>query len=397
MLVTLPDRPWPVDSGKRRRASATFSALLVSGAELDVLVVAAGGPPEDFLPPGCTVRRATLIDPGLRRRPRAMLASALRRVPWQVGVVRWGIVRRVLRAWSRRPYDLVWFGSLDHALSLGRYVRGARVVIDLDDVETAKGRAFLDLGPAASSGGRVKRFQRRVELPLWQRAQDLALRTADAVLVCSELDRERLGGGARVHVVPNGYAAGQERVLQPDGATATVLMVGTFTYAPNADAAVFAATEVLPALRRSVPAARLRIVGHGADLLPRDVRDAAGVDVVGPVEEMAPELRRAAVSLAPIRFGGGTRVKILEAFAYSVPVVTTPLGCEGLDARDGEHLLVREDAAALADACAELLMDPEAARRIGAAGHQHLLGHFQPEHVERALLDALSSALTVAR
>lgn len=398
ILVTLADRPWPADGGKRRRAAAALRSLTASDAVVDVVVVAPDGPPTQFLPPDADVRHAALIDPRLRRRAAGLIACGLRAVPWQVGVPRWGRVRRELRSWTAEGYDVVWFGYLDHALSLPRVARGARVVIDLDDVETVKARAFLGLPPQDLATGRAKRLQRRLELPLWERAQRRALRQADVVVVCSELDRNRLGAAANVHVVPNGYPAlgTQVRRATPPGDVATVLLVGTYHYAPNVDAALFAATHVLPALRRRVPDARLRIVGRGAEHLPAAVSAAPGVDVVGPVDDVTPELQRANVALVPIRYGGGTRVKILEAWAHGVPVVSTPLGAEGLDARDGEHLVLGKEADALAEACARVLADPAAADQLSRAGHRLLLERYQPEHVDAAIRQVLSRVLPAA-
>jgi glycosyltransferase involved in cell wall biosynthesis len=395
VLVTLADRPWPADGGKRRRAAAALRAIVALDVTVDVVVLAPAGPPEQFLPPDVEVRRAALVDPGQRPRAGGLLACSLRAVPWQVAVPRWGRVRRALRPWSQEEYDLVWFGYLDHALSLPRLAQGARVIIDLDDVETVKARAFLALPPAVLTTGRAKRLQRRLELPLWERAQRRALQQADAVVVCSELDRSRLGGGQDVHVVPNGFPAdvgGAYRTPPPDRPP-TVLLVGTYYYGPNVDAAFYAATEVLPALRRTLPDARLRIVGRGSDSLPAAVADAPGVEIVGPVPDVAPELARAGVALAPIRFGGGTRVKILEAWAHGVPVVSTPLGCEGLDAQHGVHLLVGEDAEALASACASLLTNAAAAERLAEAGRRLLLDRFQPDHVEHAVRGVLAEVL----
>lgn len=396
VLVTLPDRPWPTDGGKRRRAANALQSIATADVFVDVVVLAPDGPPTPFLPSDAAVRRAALIDLGLRRRAAGLVACGLRGVPWQVGVPRWGRVRRALRPWTRETYDVVWFGYLDHALSLPRVARGAKVVIDLDDVETVKARAFLDLRPHDLLTGRAKRLQRRLELPLWERAQRRALRRADAVVVCSELDRSRLGGGPNVHVVPNGYPSRGRQPrppAPPPDRLPTVLLVGTYHYAPNVDAAVFAATQVLPALRRRVPQARLRIVGRGSERLPAAVSTALGVDVVGAVEDVTPELQRANVALVPIRYGGGTRVKVLEAWAHGVPVVSTPLGAEGLDARDGEHLLLGNDAEDLAEACARLLSDPATAEALSHAGSRLLEERFQPEHVAAAVRAVLARVL----
>jgi glycosyltransferase involved in cell wall biosynthesis len=88
------------------------------------------------------------------------------------------------------------------------------------------------------------------------------------------------------------------------------------------------------------------------------------VTVVGEVPDVLPELAAADVAVVPVRFGGGTRIKILEAFAYGVPVVSTTVGCEGLDVVDGEHLLVADTPDSFAAACARILADAELRARL---------------------------------
>jgi glycosyltransferase involved in cell wall biosynthesis len=137
-------------------------------------------------------------------------------------------------------------------------------------------------------------------------------------------------------------------------------MVGLFAYPPNEDGARFFVADVLPLVRAALPKARLRLVGRDGGAID-DLAGQPGVELVGEVADIGAELRRADVVAVPLRYGGGTRVKILEALAYRVPVVSTSVGCEGLDLVPGEHLLVADDAAGFAEACVEVARD--AARR----------------------------------
>jgi glycosyltransferase involved in cell wall biosynthesis len=382
MLLTLADTPWPANSGKRLRSAAVLRAAARLDVSLDVVVVTRPDV-EVALPPDVSVARSARVLAPLRSRFSAAAASALHRLPWQVGVVDWAAARRALRPWTQRTYDLVWYGAIDHAVGLRGAVSARRVVIDVDDVETAKIEAYLSLPPGlAGDGG--SRLQRCVELPLWRGLQRRAERLADALVVCSELDRSRLGGGPQVQVVPNTYdaPAGPRRAPQDPP---EVLLVANFAYEPNRDAAVVAAEQVLPALRARIPQVRLRLVGRGADHLPPSLADVPGVDVVGEVRQVAPELMRAAVAVVPVRYGGGTRIKVLEAFAHGVPVVSTALGCEGLDAVDGQHLLVRDRPEELAAGCAEVILDAALAERLGASGRDLVLGRFSQDQVDRSV------------
>jgi glycosyltransferase involved in cell wall biosynthesis/GT2 family glycosyltransferase len=393
VLVTLPDRPWPTDGGKRTRSATALRALAgLPGVDLDVLVLFAGPPVERPLPPGVRAQRCLQVDAGPRPRLLAALVLIVRRVPWHIAVRRWDLARAAVGSLGRAPYDLVWFGSTDHAVSLSRTVRGHRTVVDMDDVESPKIEGFLAL-PADSPTIRPRvRVQRRVELPLWRRLERRVLRNSDAVVVCSELDRTRLGGGP-VAVVPNTYAGPVPASGWTPPTAPTFVLVGTYWYPPNVDAAVHMATRVVPHLLRQVPAARVRLVGRGGRDLLDGVVGLPGVDVVGDVTDVVPELLSATAAVVPVRFGGGTRVKILEAFALGVPVISTSLGCEGLDVVDGVHLLVADDPEQFAAACARLAADPAEGRRLAEEGRRLFSARYAPDQVLRAVRELAERVL----
>lgn len=200
----------------------------------------------------------------------------------------------------------------------------------------------------------------------WRSAHARAAATTRAVVVCSNIDRARLSSEAAV-VIPNGYEATQRRMAPTTGAT--LAMVGLMIYPPNGDGARYFATQVLPLVRDQVPEARFRIVGrHDGELA--DLADVPGVEVVGEVENVGEALQEAAAIVVPLRAGSGTRIKVLEAFALGIPVVSTTLGCEGLGARDGEELLLGDTPGDLASACVRVIGDRKLAARLSEAGYR---------------------------
>jgi glycosyltransferase involved in cell wall biosynthesis len=378
LLLTLADLPAPVDGGKRFRSRVALEALAGLG-ELDVLVLVDASREGAFdASPWPGVRRSAVVGLPLRR-PSAAAADVVRRlVPWQIAVRDHAPALAVLRDWGPRRYDLAWFGSRHHVIALPRHVHHARAVDDADDVETAKLRAYLRLPPGTAGTGRLDRIQRRVELPLWWRVQRTAARRADRLTVASDLDGDRIRG-AHLRVLPNGYPdpGRPGRLDEPLAGQRppTLLFVAAYDQEPNLDAAEWAATEILPLVRAQVPDARLQLVGRSAEQLGA-LSDRPGVEVVGPVAETAPHLAAADVLVVPIRYGGGTRLKVLEAFAHGVPVVSTTLGCEGLGA-SAEHLLVADDPAAFAAACVQVLRDPAPARERAVAARARYEAHFE--------------------
>ena len=115
---------------------------------------------------------------------------------------------------------------------------------------------------------------------------------------------------------------------------------------------------------------------------------------MGEVAEVGAELAAADIAVVPIRFGGGTRIKILEAFAYRIPVVSTTVGCEGLDVVDGEHLLIADDPAAFAAACVRLHEDADLRARLVTAAAQLWETRYRWTVLTPTIVDAVRAALT---
>jgi glycosyltransferase involved in cell wall biosynthesis len=148
-------------------------------------------------------------------------------------------------------------------------------------------------------------------------------------------------------------------------------MIGQLGYEPNLEGAFYFTERIFPLVRERVPKARLRLVGRYRR--EEDVawlRQQPGVTVVGEVDEVTPELAAADVVVVPLRFGGGTRIKTLEAFAHRRPVVTTDVGREGIDAVDGTHLLVADGVADFASACVQVIDNPALAASLAESGHE---------------------------
>ena len=213
----------------------------------------------------------------------------------------------------------------------------------------------------------------RVEIRQVARIEERAWANAAGVVFCSDREahdaRLRTRGG-QFGVVPNGVDL---RRFQPMDASAEeralMTFVGLLRYTPNADAVRWFVRAILPLIRRSVSDARFAVVGKspspGLRALAGD-----GVDIVGTVADVRPSLARAAVVVVPLRVGSGTRIKILQALAMGKAVVSTSVGCEGLDVRDGEHLLVADDPGAFAAAVVRLIGDPTLRARLGDQGRE---------------------------
>jgi len=149
-----------------------------------------------------------------------------------------------------------------------------------------------------------------------------------------------------------------------------LLFVGVIGYPPNADAVLYFCKSIMPLVRRKIPDVQLTVVGNAPppEVCKLAVRDE--VVVTGVVDDLVAYYARATVCVVPLRAGGGTRLKILEAMAFGRPVVSTSIGCEGLAAVDGEHLLIGDSPEDFAQNVIQLLLEPDLRHRITIAARR---------------------------
>ena len=191
-----------------------------------------------------------------------------------------------------------------------------------------------------------------------------------AVFLCSHAlpGRRRNGPLDRSRCSSNGVS---QRDSAGAGATAriwaSIVFSGNMEYHPNIDAVRYFRTEIWPLLRQRHPELVWRLVGRNPSAVSA-FTGAPGIEVVGPVADAVPELARSRIAIVPLRAGSGTRLKILEAWAAGLPVVSTSIGAEGLPARHGEHLLLADSAVDFAQAVTRLLTCEELCSHLGKAG-----------------------------
>ena len=385
--------PWPVRSGNTMRIANVVGALADLGP-VDLFALVDPTRTED-----CTVPAdAPVARVEVAWRPRSRYGG-LRRASWLVSgglpaeLFGWdhAAVRDRLRRWAAPQYDLVWYERAGAHVALRDEI-AAPAIVDLDDLEDAK---ILDrlssnghAGPSSSRAQHPADLARgvlaRVNARRWRDLQRGVARSVDKVVVCSQVDADRLGVRNAV-VVSNGYDApdmplGRATTGQPPA----LLFAGLLTYPPNVDAARYLVAEIGPRLREHLPDAVIHLVGK-ADGRVRELHDPPHVLSTGWADDMSTELARADVVVVPVRYSSGTRIKILEAFAHRIPVVATRAGVAGLDAVADYHLLVADDPSAFADACHAVLTDDGLRTRLVDAAHARFLERYQWSTVRRSV------------
>ena len=191
---------------------------------------------------------------------------------------------------------------------------------------------------------------------------------------------------AEISVVENGVDCATIRPLPPPATGNDLLFIGVIGYPPNADAVVYFCKSILPRIRSVIPDARLIVVGHTPPPKVRRLASSA-VIVTGAVDDPAPYYQQCRACVVPLRAGGGTRLKILEAMAFGRPVVTTSIGCEGLDVVDGEHLLIGDTAEAFSENVINLLHHSELSERMSTAGQRLVEERYDWSVIASKLLD----------
>jgi hypothetical protein len=374
-LLVADNMPWPPLGGGLVRLSQVVEAV-ASVSDLDLLVLRDQRRSWVDVPQTVPVLRSKGVQyPRTSKNYRWRLEWAAHRgVPFEIVMYCADPAPRVTGLnWVRPPYDVVWFSTGRTYEWMGRPDLGPTIV-DLDNLEDVKARLWADLlaaqlrGQAKRNvvGSLLARYQARLNSSDWSRFQRSVASQVQRVVIASELDAAR-SGLPNVTVIPNTYRRPERPVGNPaaDGPP-VVLFQGTLLYAPNIDAAQWLATAIAPLIRAAAPATEVRLVGRPSTNVEA-LHSPGAVTVVGQVPTMEEELARATVAAVPLRYGSGTRVKILESFAHRVPVVSTTLGAEGLDVEDGVHLLVADSPEDFAAATVRLLGDPELRVRLADA------------------------------
>ncbi len=394
-LVVVPSLPLPPRGGADLRNWENVKGLLSLGRV--AVFGLAGGSEEPPAEPGIEVWRSSR-DPALGRRIGLAIGSA----EWPEGhpsdaYYSPEVVRELEEIVRTFEPDLVVL----EVLCTHHYIdplaeNGLRVALDAHNVE---GPLAIDLA-AASAGGREARLRRATLAERLVEIEGAAFERADQVWVPSERDAQltaqRYGTTAPVEVVPNAldvdsYAAPPAGDGARLGATdPTVVLTARFDYPPNAIAVRFLVEEVLPRLWERLPSARLQLVGSCPT---RFVRDAAGreprIEVTGPVPEVRPFLARAFAVAVPLFQGGGTRLKVLEAFAAGTPVVATRKAVEGLDVVEGAHFVVAESADEFVAGLLALWTDRARADEIAARARRLVRERYSREAVCRCVASAI--------
>ena len=310
---------------------------------------------------------------------------------------------RLVSLLSQERYNIVQAESLEMApflLQAGEQARGALLVFDDFNAEYLLQRRAWETDAQA-----IRRWPGAlyswVQWHKIRRYEAQVCQAAGLVIAVSEADAsalKKIAPAARVAIVPNGvdttyFSNNSAAGSMPDVTPCDLVFTGKMDFRPNVDAVLWFVQEVLPRVRAEEPAARFLIVGQNPPARLRALADDPAVKLTGRVPDVRPYIAASAVYVVPMRIGGGTRLKVLEAMAMGKAIVSTSLGCEGYPVRDGAELLIADSPAAFARAVVALLRDPARRLRLGLAAREFAVSRYD----WRAIVPRLEAAYAVAR
>ena len=321
---------------------------------------------------------------GWPRRGRILWGWIVRRLPWRTVWFYEPEVQRIIdRLVRERAFDVI--AVEDNAMGVYRYPREVPTV--LTEHEVRRARPFRS--PGRPGRGWIGRVLAEIDWHRWPRYQRVTWSRFDLVQAFTRRDAEEIASSApslmgRVRVSPFGIdvPAPADTRYESSG---EVLFVGNMTHHPNVDSALWLANEVMPLVRERRPDVRLTIAG--AHPPPEVVAlEREDVHVPGWVRDLRPVMERAGLVLAPVRVGGGMRMKVLEAMALGKAVVTTTRGAEGL-AMGGQEppVVIGDGTQGVADAALSLLADPARRRALGDAARAFVEEHHSSAAYARRL------------
>jgi len=392
VLVISSELPWPLNTGGHLRTFHLLKALTATcQVRLVTVVESADDPGIGILEQYGMRVHAAVSGPRNRLTEATRAARALlRREPYVLfhRHNRWPLRQVIRQELSSATPDILYLDHLD-PLAFRSVFPGVPVIADLHNVYSR-----LTARVAEERRWPLNTYLRREARLLADMEQQVAA-TADALLTVSAQERDEfLARGARcVHLIPNGVdcSAYDRFPVGRRNPEPVLLYLGALSWEPNARAAAFLAGQIMPQIRREHPGARLLLVGRQPGSEVRALAELPGVEVHADVPDIGVYLQQASLLAVPLDSGGGTRLKILEAFAAGLPVVSTPVGCEGIDCRHAEHLWVAERdqfAAALLDA----LATPELACEFAERGRRLAQDHYDWSVIGRHACDAVIAA-----
>jgi glycosyltransferase involved in cell wall biosynthesis len=371
VLHLTPNLPWPANSGGR---IGIWNQLRIDARFADVGLLTFS----DSTPDASTIQalQEVCVEAEVVRRPRTLdgvvggARSLLTSTAMNLAKYRWPVFSDALQCFIARWEPDVVVG---HHLHMGHYlpeVHGSATILrehNIDSDLMARYSETLANPAMAGFASRQSDQIRSTEARLCPRVTRCLTITAD-----DDAKLRELVPGVRSAVLPAAIDPAEYTPASPPaaGAPPLIVTVGSLNFRPTGEGVVFFTEEVWPRLRRQLPGARFRIVGECHDTLRKRLSAQAGVEVTGRVPDVRPHLEGAHAFVVPVRAGSGMRIRILEAMAHQVPLVSTTIGAEGIAGQHERHFLLADTIEDLVRAVMRIVKEPVLAQNLRREGRR---------------------------
>lgn len=322
-----------------------------------------------------------------------LAANLASKVPYSVASHTSPAIENAVRALASRQSVDLWQAEWAASVEAFRSIPRARKIVMAPNVETLIWERYV-----LNETNPIKRWYIDQQARKFSRFERKAFAAAERVVTVTQDDaalvRDRFGM-SRVDVVDNGIDRAYFESVKPDRDPRKILFLGSLDWRPNLDAIGLLLDEIFPKVLAEVPDATLDIVGRGpSEALRKRIEATSSARLHADVADVRPYLATSGSMAVPLRIGGGSRLKILEALATALPVISTAVGAEGLELRDGQEIEIADTAEAIAEAIIRAIREPERAARIARKGRAFVLDRYDWDHLADALERSWERCLT---
>ena len=387
ILYLTPTLPYPPDSGGRILVYNTIKGLCRIH-QITLLSFAQGEQEKyvSFLREHCA--EVETIPADHHDSKYALLANLLSRLPYNMSkYYAHGMRRKMLEILGRSDFDLVWIEHL-HMAQYARFVQCTPVFLREQNIEsTMMERYFrnmsnpLEKSYAFLQWKKLKRYEASI------------LRRFDCCIVLSEVDQRllhELSPQSRTEVIPCGVDLEYFRVSSSEREKDKIIFIGNLLFKPTCQGMSYFLNEIWPLIKKRRKEVRLHVVGPYPPEREADFTKHPDVTLLGYVDDVRPHMANSALQVVPLKIASGVRLKILEAMAMELPIVSTSVGCEGLNLTSGEHILVADSGEEFAEKVLYLLEDENLGRQL-ARNSLRLIGK---KYSWEAIIERLNQVCT---
>jgi len=380
ILLTLPGPLFPADTGGKIRSLNIFSRL---ANRAEIHAVSFADPVSDSVAIPEMKAMFASYTPVFRQEAkkysgrfyREILTNQLSALPYFLAKCNRADFRSTVEKLThRKRFDLLFCDFLHTAVPLLQFPLQPRIVFEHNVEFLLRKRKWeVEKHP-------LRKWIYGAEWKKTKTIEAKVCRSFDHVLAVSEDDRRTLWNEfavSHVSTIPTGVDTDFFRPTDDRPKPGHLVFVGSMDWDPNEDGAIWFLREVYPQIHQATPNVSLSIVGRGPSSRLRAIAASQpGVEITGRVPDVRPYLSQAEVVVVPLRVGGGTRIKIPEAMAMAKPVVSTPIGAEGLPFRDGREIRIAEHPEEFAQAVTELLKKPSLRFSMSATARQEVVSNY---------------------